>query len=249
ERGRTGVVPTALGSALLHHARIVLRQIEEMHCDLGEYSKGFRRHIRLLANTAAMTEFLPGPLATYLASRPNVDIELTERPSLAIVKAVEGGFADIGIISDTADFGALHLFPFAIDRLVLVVPKESPLAARRRVAFREVASHPFVGLSAGSALQTYLAERAVGISHPLSYRIHLNTFEAVCRMVEHDVGLAIMPQSVAGRCGKRMAICMVGLSDTWAIRHHSLCVRKLDTLSPHARELAEHLIAPGANRN
>jgi molybdate transport repressor ModE-like protein len=40
ERGRRGVEPTPAGDALAHHARIVLRQIEQMRGELGEYSKG-----------------------------------------------------------------------------------------------------------------------------------------------------------------------------------------------------------------
>jgi DNA-binding transcriptional LysR family regulator len=59
-----------------------------------------------LANTAAVSEFLPDALATYLAVHPNVDIDLKERLSSEIVKAVSGGFAEIGIISDAVDPGA-----------------------------------------------------------------------------------------------------------------------------------------------
>ncbi|WP_239503243.1 LysR substrate-binding domain-containing protein, partial [Enterobacter hormaechei] len=68
------------------------------------------------ANTAAMTEFLPQALAPFLARHANVDIDLKERLSTDIVKAVAGGFAEIGIISDAVDPGALQLLPFAVDR-------------------------------------------------------------------------------------------------------------------------------------
>ncbi len=241
ERGRRGVAPTPAGDALAHHARIVLRQIERMRGELGEYSKGVKGHVRLLANTAAVTEFLPGPLASYLALHPNVDIDLKERSSSETVKAVSGGFAEIGIISDAVDHGALQLLPFAVDRLVLVVPRESPLAERRHIAFAEIGRHRFIGLSAGSPLQDCLGEQALRAGHPFSFRIRLRTSEGVCRMVAQDVGLAILPESAVKRCRRSMAIRSVRLTDAWATRRLALCARRFDALPAHAGELAAHL--------
>src|SRR3954470_17948621 len=81
ERGRRGVEPTPAGRALLHHARLVTGQVERMRGELGEYTRGLKGHVRLLANTAAAAEFLPEILAAFLAANPNVDIDLDERPS------------------------------------------------------------------------------------------------------------------------------------------------------------------------
>src|SRR5262249_10957534 len=59
ERKRRGVHLTPAGSALVQHARIVMRQLEDMRDDLNKYAKGLRANIRLLANTVATVEFLP----------------------------------------------------------------------------------------------------------------------------------------------------------------------------------------------
>jgi hypothetical protein len=39
-----------------------------------------------------------------------------------------------------------------------------------------------------------------------------------------------------------MAIRIVPLSDGWAARHFTVCIRKSRSLSPHAKRLLEHLI-------
>ncbi len=156
ERSRRGVQPTAAGRALLHHARVVLQQLEQMRGELGAYARGLKGHVRVLSNTAALTEFLPGPLASFLAAHPNIDIDLEERLSHEIVQAVAEGLADLGIVSDAADLAGLETFPFRLDRLVLVVPRAHALAERRQLAFGEVIGCEFVGLSPGSALQDYL---------------------------------------------------------------------------------------------
>jgi DNA-binding transcriptional LysR family regulator len=202
-----------------------------------------KAHIRLLANTAAVTEFLPQSLAPYLASHPTVDIDLKERLSTGIVKAVAGGLADIGIVSDAVDYGVLQLLPFAIDRLVVIVPRANPLAEHRRIAFQEIVGHEFVGLSVGSPLQDYLGEHALRSGQPLSFRIRMRTFEGICRMVEHNVGFGIVPETAARKCRRSMAIQSIRLSDAWATRRLSLCMRDIASLSLHARELVEHLTA------
>ena len=245
ERGRRGVRPTPAGRALVHHARLVLRQLERMRGELGDYARGLKGHVRLLCNTAALTEVLPEALAAYLAANPNVDIDLEERPSHAIVEAVAGGLVDLGIVADSTDLAGLETFPFRVDRLVLVVPRGHPLAGRRRLAFGEVVDREFVGLSPGSALQEHLSRHAARAGHALKLRVRLRGFEAVCRMVEQGVGLAVVPESAARRCRRSMAIRTVRLTDAWAHRNLTICVRQLDALPAHARRLIEHLRATG----
>lgn len=241
ERGRRGVRPTPAGQALIHHARVVLQQLERMRGELGEHARGLKGHVRLLCNTAALTEFLPEALATYLTAHPNIDIDLEERLSYEIVQAVAEGLAEIGIVADAVDLAGLETFPFRLDRLVLVVPRGHRLAARRRLAFREVVDYEFVGLSPGSALQEYLGQHAAHAGHPLRLRVRLRGFEAVCRMVERGVGLGVVPETAARRCRRSMAIRAVRLTDPWALRNLTICVRRFDALPVHARRLVEHL--------
>jgi DNA-binding transcriptional LysR family regulator len=244
QRGRRGVVPTPAGQAVLHHARLVLQQMERMRGELGDYARGLKGHVRILANTAAASEFLPEPLAAWLAAHPRIDIDLEERPSHAIVEAVAAGLADLGIVADVADGGGaegLEYIPFRIDRLVLAVPRGHPLASRRHVAFAEALGEDFVGLGPGSALQDHLSRHAARAGRPLMLRIRLGGFDAACRMVEQGVGLAVVPETAARRCRRSMAIRAVPLSDPWALRRLSICVRSLDALAVHARRLVEHL--------
>jgi DNA-binding transcriptional LysR family regulator len=248
ERGRRGVRPTPAGRALVHHARVVLRQLERMRGELGDYARGLKGHVRLLSNTAALTEFLPETLAAFLAAHPNVDIDLEERLSDEIVGAVAEGLADAGIVADAVDLAELETFPFRIDRLVLVVPRDHPLACHRQLAFREVLDQEFVGLSRGSALQEYLGRHAARAGRALKLRVRLSSFDAVCRMVEHGVGLGVIPEAAARRCRRSMAIRTVRLTDAWALRHLTVCVRRFDELPAHARQLIEHLRARGDER-
>jgi molybdate transport repressor ModE-like protein len=242
ERGPRGVKLTPAGRALVHHAHVVLQQLERMRGELGQYAHGLKGHVRLLSNTIASTEFLPVALAGFLAGHPNVDIDLEERPSHEIVQAVAAGFADAGIVVDLIDLGSLEVFPFASDRLVLIVPRGHPLGRCRQIAFREVLDQEFVGLNSANALQNYLGQQAARAGRTLKLRVQLSGFDAICRMVEHGVGVAVVPET-ATRYRRRPAIAVVRLTDAWSVRKLMLCVRRFDDLSDHAKQLIEHLKA------
>jgi DNA-binding transcriptional LysR family regulator len=242
-RGRQGVTPTQAGRTLLQHARTILRQAERLREDLGAYAGGLAGQIRVLSNTNALTEFLPEALSSFLAAHPNVSVDLEERLSDEIVGQIAEGVADLGIVAATVDVSALETFPFRKDRFVLVVAHDHPLAKRSKTAFANVLDHDFVGLDRASALQRFLADKAARIGKPLRLRVQLRSFDAVCRLVECKVGIGIVPETTARRVAGTMAIKAVTLTDPWAVRELTICIRSFSELPPYARQLVEHLRA------
>src|ERR1700692_3272400 len=244
-RRRQGVTPTQAGRTLLQHARAILRQAERLREDLGAYAGGLAGQVNVLSNTNAITELLPETLRSFLAAHPNVSVDLEERLSDEIVGLIAEGVGDIGIVAGTVDAGGLVTFPFRSDRFVLVVAREHALARRARIGFAEVLEHDFIGLDRASALQRFLADKAARIGRPLRLRVQLRSFDAVCRLVECNVGIGIVPETTARRVAKTMAIKAVTLSDPWAVRDLTICVKSRNELPAYARQLVEHLRAKG----
>jgi DNA-binding transcriptional LysR family regulator len=60
-------------------------------------------------------------------------------------------------------------------------------------------------------------------------------------MVECNVGIGIVPETTARRVAGTMAIVTVALTDPWAVRELTICIRKFTDLPPYARQLVEHL--------
>jgi DNA-binding transcriptional LysR family regulator len=242
ERGRRGVMPTEAGESLAHHARLILQQMARMRGELGSHAADPRATVRLLANTAATREFLPRRLAAWMAAHPRIDIELKERQSAEIVRALAAGLAEIGILSDAADTAGLTLRPFATDRLVAVVARGHPLAAARRIAFADLLAHPLVGL-AGGALGAHLDAQAARLGMRLKPRVRISGFEGVCRVAAAGVGAGIVPEVAARRAGRAMGLAILRLTDAWAVRRLVVAVQADLPLAPPARDLLEHLAA------
>jgi DNA-binding transcriptional LysR family regulator len=240
DRQRRGVGPTPAGRALAEHARTILHQVERMRGDLGQFSKGLKGQVRVLSNTAALTGLLPDALRAFLPAHPHVDIDIEERMSTEIVRALSEGFADLGVVADTVDLGILEARPLQADPLVVVTSCDHRFAGRETLAFADLLDEPFVGLS-GGALHEHLAEKAIRLGRHLGYRVRLRSFDGVCRLVEAGIGIGVVPRAAALACSGVARFAVVALADPWAERTLTLCCRRFSDLPPNARLLAQAL--------
>lgn len=241
-RRSAGVELTAAGKSLLAHALRVYQELERLHGDLQAFSRGLKGRVRIFANTTAITELLPAALGAYLASHPQVDIDLEERLSAEVARAVADGSVDIGILAGSVQAEGLETIPYRRDRLVLATPAGHPLASASEIAFSQAVGLNFVSLHAGSAIHGFAEQIAGDMGASLNIRIRVSGFEAMCRMIEADVGVGLLPDSVAARLRTSHRIAIVGLSDPWAVRELKICIRDRQELPAFAQELVDFLI-------
>ncbi|MFI8483302.1 LysR family transcriptional regulator [Pseudomonas sp. NPDC078700] len=241
-RDSRGVELTPAGERLLHHARLIMRQVDYLKSEFTDYGVDSAGHIRIFANTTAVTEFLPEVLAGFLAARPGVSVDLQERLSRDIVRGVLDGTTDLGIIAGPVEVSGLQVLHFSTDRLLLAVPKNHPLANKSRVTLRDTLEYQHIGLHEGSTLLSFLREHVEKLGKKLSLRIQVSSFEAICRMVEADVGIGIIPESAAQRHSRTMQLTTIELDEPWTVRERSILVRDLEALPGSVKALIATLM-------
>ncbi|WP_332813628.1 LysR substrate-binding domain-containing protein [Ramlibacter sp.] len=248
-RQARGVSLTPAGEAFLHHARGVLRQTDRLRADLLEYGDGLGGHVRVFANTTAVTDFLPEILPAFLAANPRVNVDLQEKPNAEIPRGVLDGRADLGIVAGPLDTLGLRTLHFSTDRLVLVTARRHRLARRKRISFVETLQEDAVGMHEGSTLQAFLDAVTQQMGRRLKLRVQLSSFEAMCRMIGAGVGVGVMPESAARRNRDAMNLALVELTDAWSVRERYILVRDREALPAFARALVdaicEHYRATG----
>ena len=240
-REARGVRLTPPGEAFLHHARELLRQSEHLRADMHDYGGGLRGHVRVFANTTAVTDFLPEILPAFLAQNPRVNVDLQEKPNAEIARGVLDGRADLGIAAGAVDTLGLQAIHLSTDRLVLVVARSHRFAKRKRIAFADTLQEDVVGMHHGSTLQSFLEQQAGKLGRPMRLRIQLASFDAMCRMVGGGVGVGIVPESAASRNLEPMKLAQVELTDKWRVRERYILVRDRAALPEYAQSLIEHL--------
>lgn len=242
-RTSKGLTLTSAGRTMIKHSRLILEQIEQLRGEMLDISEGVDGRLRILASTTAVSEFLPSVIERFLAARPHTSIDLRERLSSDIVRAVAEGAADVGVILENVGTSGLEIYPYRTDHMVLAVPSGHPLAEMRAVSFEETLDFDHVGLSQTSTLHAFLQQQAEGLRRHINLRAQVGNFEALCRMVQARIGVGVLTHLPAVRHAKSMNIRIVELEDEWSIRPQYICVRKLEELPPFVRDFVEMLLA------
>ena len=238
-----GMALTPAGEALLHHARVTLLNVEKIAVELSEYSQGVRGHVRMLANLSAIVEFLPEDLSAFFATHELLRVDLQERPSGQVISGIEEGAAEIGICSGAAETRDLEAFHYRYDHLVLVMRPEHPLAGRDGLAFIDTLDFDHIGLHTASSIYLRAQYAATEAGKPMRLRINVPGFDAVCRMVQADMGIGLIPDRAFEVVGAGMGLAAVRLRDDWAQRELKIVVRDQRQLSSTGRLVLDHLRA------
>jgi DNA-binding transcriptional LysR family regulator len=240
DRTARGAELTAAGRAVLHRARLILNQADQLRAELSEYAQGDRGHVRLQASASAISQFLPADLASFSTIAPQAAIALEERFSGEIVQALREGATDIGVIMEGTPTEGLQCFEYEVDQLVAVVPRKHPLRARS-VNYSALLEFEFVTLENATAITRLLIDQAAVARKPLRARVQVHSFAALCKMIEAGLGIGILPEGAAKPFVAAKQLRVVRLVDAWARRRMSICVRDYDALPAIARRLVDHL--------
>ena len=127
KRTTRGVVLTAEGEKMLPAVRAFLSQENRMH-ELAANINGLDIGlINIAAYSSIATHWLPKVIADFKKKYPNININLMEGVRQEVLKWIEDGRADIGLLSGGDDID-YDWIPLADDPMIAVLPKDHPLA-------------------------------------------------------------------------------------------------------------------------
>ena len=246
ERSPRGVDLTSAGAALLPHARALLLEINEMQAEMRDHADGHKGALRILANTSAMTESLPADLAAFSRQNPDVRLSVLERWSSEIVRSLQAGEADIGIVLEGLHTEGLETHAYRTDRIAVVMPPTHALASVPEMKFADVLDDDLVALESGASMMRLLTAQAVIAERTLQLRVQVRSFEAVCRMVQAGMGLGILPFEGASFLGQALGLVVRPLMEPWAERTMLVCVKKERATNPSVAKMVAHLVSSRA---
>jgi DNA-binding transcriptional LysR family regulator len=240
ERHSRGLELTPAGERLLL-AREVIASVHHMRAQMGNYAKGKQSVLRVHGNTSAMTQFLPGDIASFSAAHEDVRVVLEECWSEDAVRKVRSGEVDLAVIVEGPDVRGLHVAPYRHDRLAAVMRNDDALCGRTPLHFAELLDRDLVGLEGSSTLTRLLEAQAALLLRPVALRVQVRSFESVCRAVEARLGVGVLPLAAARSFAGAMGLTVEPLADAWALRAMRLCTRLKPEATSALGALVGHL--------
>ena len=241
-RQTKGISTTPAGDALARHARNLMELMARMEAEMNEYADGVHGHVRIVANTSAITQFLPDDLSAFKSDYPDVRLALREQTSEQAVQDVTKGLADIAIFSEAISSLELEVFPYREDQLVVISPNGHPLAGKKEIRFIDTLDFQHVGLHQGSSLLGQLQSEALKLERSISFVVQVTSFDGVRRMVESGLGVAVLPDGAVLPWAAEHQLNVTRLIDAWTTRTLYVGVREAAALTLAARNMLTRLI-------
>jgi DNA-binding transcriptional LysR family regulator len=241
-RSSKGVTLTLAGQAFFHHAKLILSQVETLKGDIEAYANSIKGHLRIAANPLVIMEFLPRLLRGYIATHPDVRLDLRELFSSEIVRWVTAGNSDIGIILGNVRTETLEVLSCWETKLCFISALDHPLAGLTRVSFAEAFQYEFVDFPEDTPPYRPVHQAADGLGMRVRVRVRAVSYASFCRLVEAGIGIGICPEPSVRRAAQSMSIAVIPIDDENATVTASLCARRFKALPSFARDFVTLLM-------
>ena len=241
-RSSKGVTLTLAGQAFFHHAKLILGQVETLKGDIEAYANSIKGHLRIAANPLVIMEFLPRLLRGYIATHPDVRLDLRELFSSEIVRWVTAGNSDIGIILGNIRTETLEVLSCWETKLCFISALDHPLAGLTKVSFAEAFQYEFVDFPEDTPPYRPVHQAADELGMRVRVRVRAVSYASFCRLVEAGIGIGICPEPSVRRAAQSMSIAVIPIDDENATVTASLCARRFKALPSFARDFVTLLM-------
>jgi DNA-binding transcriptional LysR family regulator len=187
---------TDAGQVLFMHAQQMLGLRRDAHEAIKELKGLHRGKVTISANEYTVTHLLP-VISRYRARHPHIKVEVRRAMASRIPSEILTREVEIGIISFRSNDPALKTVLFGTDEIALIVSPKHSLAGRKTVHVRELGMESFIAHNVKSPYRDSVVQTFEKHRTPLNISMEMPTLEAIKRLVESDVGVALIPKMAA----------------------------------------------------
>lgn len=230
------VALTAAGEAFVPAARVALRAAEQARA-AADAVRGELRGQITVGTMQGVWVGLERALAGLRAEHPGVRIRLRQAAVADIRQALRDGSVDLAVVAfDRQQQRGLVTRLLAREEMLLVAAPARAFARADRVTFAEIARLPFVDFTPGWAIR-YAVDRAFRTAQvERSSAFEVNDIVAAAELVRHDLGVCVMPESIAARFPDLAARRFVRYAPNWNV----MVVRPGGEVPPAVAALLRH---------
>jgi DNA-binding transcriptional LysR family regulator len=238
DRSGGKVAITAPGKVFQKYAEETLEQRRVVLIALAEMERVPRGDIVVAANEGTCLHILPEVFAEFKRQYPNVGVGIKRLERNRILECIIDNSCDFGVVSAPVADKRLTVVSLHRDELVVIAPRDHPLARRSRATIAEALEYPLLLPKIGrtrDALEALFHERRL----KPTISMELDSSELLKRFVAASVGVGFIPRSNVAEELQAKTLAVVELEDATIQRELALVFRKDKALSRAALAFIE----------
>lgn len=187
---------TLAGEVLLDYAKQMLNLRQTAHTAIKEMRDLQHGKVTISANEHTVFYLLP-LIEEFRREHPLVKIEIQRGVASRIPKEVLAREVELGVISFNPHDNSVISVPVFRDELALIVSPAHPLAKKSKVSVKDLGNEDFIAHNAPSPYRQKVIETFEKYATRLNIPIELPSLEAIKKLVEKNVGIALVPRLTA----------------------------------------------------
>lgn len=194
---------TAAGEELLERARHTLRKMEADVSAVRKIGRGEAGTLTVGFIGSGMLTVLPKMLGRYRRRYPQVDLQLRELYTAALIDALQNGTVDVGFMRDAGPVDGLRVETLLAEPFVVVLPRKHPLAEQKTVAVKSLQHEPFVLFARAYGSAAWEKTVDVCQAHGFTPRVVQEAPQWLTIMTLVGAGLGV---TIAPACVKQLSV-------------------------------------------
>jgi DNA-binding transcriptional LysR family regulator len=189
---------TPAAESLVQLGQRVFQDVRDTVGAITDRTSELRGTLRLAGGMTVCLYVFPPLLKHLRRIHPKLDVRLTVATAGESVQAIRAGRVDAGLLTLPVEEADMVTVPVLREELLLIAPPTHPIARRRRVAPRDIASQPFILFEMGSATRRVIDRFLAAENIEPTIVMDTENVEIIKAMVKTGMGIGIVPyQSVA----------------------------------------------------
>ena len=227
---------TEMGQFLYDQSVSLLRDYDRAMERIEAKSKARSGKLRIASVPSVATMLLPRFLQEFMATRPDLEIDLVDTDSTDVRNLVEAGQVDLGIAGLSGDEPGLVSRPIFRDPFKLVCRADSPLATKGPLLdWDDIADEPLIVNEAARSMPSATFQRLASDA-----RFSVRNVASLLAMVQSGMGVTLLP--ALATVNLPAALTARDLSDPACMRTVGIYARAGRSLSPVARLFLDEFV-------
>ncbi len=197
QRSARGVRLTEAGEAVVRHTEAIMARLAEAETELEAIAGLHGGRLRMAAFESAGSSLMPLAIAEFRQRHPAVDLSMSLSEPEDSVPLLRSGDLDLAIVFESAitkaddGIARVHLLE---DPMYLVLPRDHPLANRRRVRLADLAGEAWIAGQPDCECNRLISRACAVAGYEPRIAFETDDYTAMQGFVAAGVGVSLMAE-------------------------------------------------------